>query len=168
VAVLLAAALLPRRLPLLAARPDQRMRNRIRRLQQFLREAVDMSLAGIRAGDPLLLGGSVGYFAFDVASLGASFEALGSGGLPLGTFVLAYVLGHGGALIPLPGSAEGGLLGMYTAYGTPLSLAVGAILVYRTFHVGIPVTLGLLGYSDIRRLRRLRSRAEIARRFTSP
>ena len=112
------------------------MRSRIRGLQQFLREAVDMSLAGIRGGDPLLLGGSVGYFAFDVASLGASFEALGSGGLPLGTFVLAYVLGHGGALIPLPGSAEGGLLGMYTAYGSPLSLAVGAILVYRTFHAG--------------------------------
>jgi uncharacterized membrane protein YbhN (UPF0104 family) len=167
-AVLLAAAVVPSRLPVLAARPGQRVRTRLRGLQLFLRDAVEMSLAGIRSGDVLLLGGAVGYFAFDVASLAAAFQALGGGGPPLGTFVLAYVIGHGGALIPLPGSAEGGLVGMYTAYGASLSLSVGAILVYRTFHVGIPVTLGLLGYTDIRRLRRLRSRAEIARRFTSP
>ena len=63
------------------------------------------------------------------------------------------MIGHGGALIPLPGSAEGGLVGMYTAYGASLSLSVGAILVYRTFHAGLPVVLGLLGYADIRRLR---------------
>jgi uncharacterized membrane protein YbhN (UPF0104 family) len=85
----------------------------------------------------------------------------------VGTFVLAYVIGHGGALIPLPGSAEGGLVGMYTAYGASLSLSVGAILVYRTFHAGLPVVLGMLGYADIRRLRHDRAPEEVARRFTS-
>jgi hypothetical protein len=80
----------------------------------------------IRGGDALLIGGSVDYFAFDVASLGASFAALGSGALPLGLFVLAYVLGHGGAIVPIPGSAEGGLIGAFTLFGSPLSLAVGA------------------------------------------
>ena len=84
-AVLLAAAVIPRRLPVLTARPDQRVRTRLRGLQLFLREAVDMSLAEIRGGNVLLLGGAVGYFAFDVASLAAAFQALGGGGLPVGT-----------------------------------------------------------------------------------
>ncbi len=119
----------------------------------------------IRDGDLLLIGGSVGYFAFDVASLGACFAALGGGALPLGLFTIAYVLGHGGAILPLPGSAEGGLVGVFTLYGSPLSLAVGAVLVYRTFHAGVPVVLALAGYADIRRLRRQRPPEEVARRF---
>ena len=119
------AVVLSHRIPEIRARPDQRLRSLARRAQRFIREAVDISIAMIRGGDALLIGGSVGYFAFDVASLGASFEALGGGALPVGLFVLAYVLGHGGAIVPIPGSAEGGLVGAFTLYGSPLSLAVG-------------------------------------------
>jgi uncharacterized membrane protein YbhN (UPF0104 family) len=165
--VLVAAAELPRRLPTIAAEPHQRVRTILQRLQRFLREAVTLSITMIRTGDPLLIGGAVGYFAFDVASLGAAFEALGQGAQPVATLTLAYVLGHGGALIPLPGSAEGGLVGMLTAYGSPLSLVVGAVIVYRTSHAGVPMILALFGYADLRRLRRRHrlSREEIARRF---
>jgi uncharacterized membrane protein YbhN (UPF0104 family) len=152
--VMVGAVVLSHRIPEIGARPDQRLRSLARRAQRFIREAVDISIAMIRGGDALLIGGSVGYFAFDVASLGASFEALGGGALPVGLFVLAYVLGHGGAIIPIPGSAEGGLVGAFTLYGSPLSLAVGAILVYRTFHAGVPMTLAIVGLADIHRLRR--------------
>jgi uncharacterized membrane protein YbhN (UPF0104 family) len=55
---------------------------------------------------------------------------------------------------------------MFAAYGSPLSLAVGAVLVYRTFHAGIPLFFGLVGYGDIRRLRRYGpSTEDVARRF---
>jgi hypothetical protein len=84
-----AAVVVPRRLPTLAARPDQRLRNAVRRGQLFLRDSVDLSVAMIRGGDRLLVAGSAGYFVFDVASLAAAFEALGGEPLPIATFVLA-------------------------------------------------------------------------------
>ncbi len=102
----------------------------------------------------LLIAGSIGYYAFDVASMGAAFEALGGGGPALGLFVLAYTIGHAGAIIPLPGSAEGGLVGAFTLYGSSLSLAVGGILLYRVFHAGVPFLLGALGLADMGRQRR--------------
>lgn len=164
--LMVGAVILSHRVPEIGARPDQRLRLLARRTQRFIREAVDISIAMIRGGDALLIGGSVGYFAFDVASLGASFAALGGGTLPLGLFVLAYVLGHGGAIVPIPGSAEGGLVGAFTLFGSPLSLAVGAILVYRTFHAGVPMTLAIAGLADIRKLRRESPPPEeIAKRF---
>jgi uncharacterized membrane protein YbhN (UPF0104 family) len=163
--VIVAAIVLSHRLPEVQARPEQRVRSFVARLQRFLREAVDLSIELIRKGDVLLIGGSIGYFGFDVASLWASFAALGGGGPALGLFVIAYVLGHGGAIVPIPGSAEGGLVGAFSLYGAPVSLAVGATLVYRTFHAGVPVILALGGYADIRRLREQRDPAEVARRF---
>ncbi len=165
--VIVGAIVLSHRLPEIHARPDQKIRTLLGRLQRFIREAVDISIAMIRGGDLQLIGGSIAYFAFDVASLGASFQALGGGGLPVGLFCIAYVLGHGGALVPIPGSAEGGLVGAFTLYGSPVSLAVGAVLVYRTFHAGVPVVMALAGYADIRRTRKLRPPPEeVARQFS--
>ena len=163
--VIVGAYVLSHRLPDLNAQPEQRIRFLLMRLQRFLREAVDISVGLVRSRDLLLIGGSIGYFGFDVASLWASFEALGGGAPSLGLLVIAYVLGHGGAIVPVPGSAEGGLVGAFSLYGAPVSLAIGATLVYRTFHAGVPVILALGGYADIRRLRRLRPPEEVARRF---
>lgn len=164
--VLVAVPLLALRLPKIRSDPARRVRSAISRAEGILRNAVRTTIALAQCRDPLLIGGAVGYLVFDVASLGAAFAALGGGGLPAGTFTLAYVLGHAGALIPLPGSAEGGLVGTFTAYGSPLSLTVGAVLLYRTFHAGVPILLGLTGYADIRQLRRRSpSPQEIAARF---
>ena len=107
----------------------------------------------IGSREMLLILGAIGYYAFDVASMGAAFEALGGGGPALGLFVLAYTIGHAGAIIPLPGSAEGGLVGAFTLFGAPLSLAVGGILLYRVFHAGVPFLLGALGLADMGRHR---------------
>jgi uncharacterized membrane protein YbhN (UPF0104 family) len=164
--VMALAIVLPHRLPTIEARSDQRMRSALRGVQRYLREAIDLTIEKARGRDALLIGGSLGYLVFDVASLAVAFEALGGGALPVGIFVLAYVLGHAGAAVPLPGSAEGGLVGVFALYGTPLSLALGAVLVYRTFHAGVPLLLALAGYADVRRLRRHRpSPEELARRF---
>jgi hypothetical protein len=85
--------------------------------------------------------------------MGAAFEALGGGGPALGLFVLAYTIGHAGAIVPIPGSAEGGLVGAFTLFGAPLSLVVGGILLYRVFHAGVPFLLGALGLADMSRHR---------------
>ena len=62
--------------------------------------------------------------------------------------------------MPLPGSAEGGLVGAFTLYGSALSLAAGGILLYRIFHAGVPFLLGALGLADMSR----RNNGTMARR----
>ena len=74
----------------------------------------------------LVIWGAIGNFAFDVAAIAAAFHAVGVDGLPIGLLILAYVLGHAGAIIPLPGSSEGGLIGMFVLYGATLSGATAA------------------------------------------
>jgi uncharacterized membrane protein YbhN (UPF0104 family) len=146
---------LPRALPQIDGTRGGKIRRGAAAAQVWLREAVDTSVQlVIGKREMLLILGAIGYYAFDVASMGAAFEALGGGGPALGLFVLAYTIGHAGAIVPLPGSAEGGLVGAFTLFGTPLSLAVGGILLYRVFHAGVPFLLGALGLADMGRHRR--------------
>jgi uncharacterized membrane protein YbhN (UPF0104 family) len=145
---------LPRLLPQIDGTRGGKIRHGAAAAQAWLREAVDTSVdLVIGKREMLLILGAIGYYAFDVASMGAAFEALGGGGPALGLFVLAYTIGHAGAIVPLPGSAEGGLVGAFTLFGAPLSLAVGGILLYRVFHAGVPFLLGALGLADMSRRR---------------
>jgi uncharacterized membrane protein YbhN (UPF0104 family) len=153
-AVIAAVIFVPRLLPPIDTSRGGKIRHGAAAAQAWLIEAVDTSIGLIGSREVLLIAGSIGYYAFDVASMGAAFEALGGGGPALGLFVLAYTIGHGGAIIPLPGSAEGGLVGAFTLYGTALSLSAGGILLYRTFHAGVPFLLGALGLADLGRERR--------------
>jgi uncharacterized membrane protein YbhN (UPF0104 family) len=106
----------------------------------------------LREGRPSAIGGSIGYMGFDVAALAAAFGAFG--GLPaLGPFVLAYVVGQLGGLIPLPGGiggTDGGLIGALVLYGTPLSQAATAVLIYRAFQLGLPSVLGAIAFVQLR------------------
>ena len=122
--------------------------------REYLRDGVGASAELLRSGDRLVIAGAIGYFVFDVAALAAAFHALGPAGLPIGLLVLAYTLGHGGALIPMPGSAEGGLIGMLVLYGVSLPTATAAVLAYRALHAGVPMLLGAIGLADVRRLLR--------------
>ena len=122
--------------------------------REYLRDGIGASAELLRSGDRLVIAGAIGYFAFDVAALAAAFHAVGSAGLPIGLLVLAYTLGHGGALIPLPGSAEGGLIGMFVLYGMDVPTATAAVLAYRALHAGVPMLLGAIGLADARRLLR--------------
>jgi uncharacterized membrane protein YbhN (UPF0104 family) len=153
--IVLAIIFLPRAIPQLDADKGGKIRRAIALAQAWLVGAVDTSIEMVLGRrEILLIAGSIGYYAFDVASMGAAFEALGGGGPALGLFVLAYTIGHAGAIIPLPGSAEGGLVGGFTLYGAALSLSVGGILLYRVFHAGVPFLLGALGLADMSRQRR--------------
>jgi uncharacterized membrane protein YbhN (UPF0104 family) len=152
--IISAIIVLPRKVPQLDPEKGGRIHRAVALAQAWLVGAVDTSVEMVIGNrEVLLIAGSIGYYAFDVASMGAAFEALGGGGPALGLFVLAYTIGHAGAIIPLPGSAEGGLVGAFTLYGSSLSLAVGGILLYRVFHAGVPFLLGALGLADMRRQR---------------
>jgi uncharacterized membrane protein YbhN (UPF0104 family) len=154
-AVVIALALAYARMPPppAVAPAGGRVRVGLWRLRRFLHDAVHTTVWLLRRGDRLLLAGAVGYYAFDVASLGCTFQAFGGGAPPLGVFVLAYTLGHAGAWLPTPGGVggtEGGLIGMFAAYGTPLALAAAAVLAYRVFQLGLPAILGAISLLRIR------------------
>lgn len=70
--------------------------------------------------------------------------------------LLAYTLGQAGSIVSLPGSAEGGLLGVFALYGTPLALATSAILVYRAVPSLVPLAFGVIGVAGLRHGPRLR------------
>jgi len=134
--------------------PAGRLRTALANAREYLRDGVGASAELLRSGDRLVIAGAIGYFAFDVAALAAAFQAVGSAGLPIGLLVLAYTLGHGGAIVPIPGSAEGGLIGMFVLYGMSLPTATAAVLAYRALHAGVPILLGAIGLADVRRLLR--------------
>lgn len=128
-----------------SAVPASRAPRLLWRVRRFLHTGLRTALVLMRRGDPSLVLGAVAYYAFDVAALAASFYAFGGGGPALSVFVLAYTVGHAGALIPTPGGVggtDGGLIGMFVVYGTALPVATAAVLGYRVFQLGLPVVLG--------------------------
>jgi uncharacterized membrane protein YbhN (UPF0104 family) len=139
------------------------------RVRRFVHDGVRTSVELLRHGDPLLITGAISYFAFDVASLACAFQAFGGGAPPLGVFVLAYALGHAGAFLPTPGGVggtEGGLIGMFAAYGTPLGLAATSVLAYRVFQLGLPAVFGAISLLRIRHtLAHPPPKDEVAARF---
>ncbi|MBA2349668.1 MAG: flippase-like domain-containing protein [Solirubrobacterales bacterium] len=133
---------------------ERRLAHAVWRFRGFLRAGVRMSLILLARRDPLLLGGAVLFYALDVAALAAAFQAFGDGAPPFGVFMLAYTIGHAGAFLPTPGGiggTDGGLIGMFAAYGTPIGLATAAVLSYRVFQLGLPAILGAIGLLRIRR-----------------
>jgi uncharacterized membrane protein YbhN (UPF0104 family) len=169
-AALLLALYVYARLPP-AAEPERGgVWHRLWRLRRFVHDGVRTTVVLLRHGDRLLIFGAVTYYACDVASLGAAFQAFGGGAPPLGLFVLAYTLGHAGALLPTPGGVggtEGGLIGMFAAYGTPLGVATAAVLAYRVFQLGLPAVFGALALLRVRHtLAHPPPRAEIEARFS--
>ena len=152
--IIVAVFALPRSQGAVKRAPAGRLSTALANAREYLRDGVGASAELLRSGDRLVIAGAIGYFAFDVAALAAAFHAVGSAGLPIGLLVLAYTLGHGGAIVPIPGSAEGGLIGMFVLYGMPLSTATAAVLAYRALHAGVPILLGVIGLADVRRLLR--------------
>ena len=152
-AVLIGVAIVYARLPPAPPPAGGRVRMALWRVRHFVHDGVRTTVHLLRHGDRLLIAGAVGYYALDVASLGCSFQAFGGGAPPLGEFVLAYTLGHAGALLPTPGGVggtEGGLIGMFVAYGAPLDLAAAAVLGYRVFQLGLPAVLGAVSLLRLR------------------
>lgn len=127
-----------------------------RRGLRTLRKGLIDSGQLLRTRDPLLALGALAFIGLDLGALAAAFRALGSSGLPLGTLLLAYTLGQVGSVISLPGTTEGGLIGVFALYGTPLALATSAVLVYRAVQSLVPLAFGAVGLNGLRHGLRLR------------
>ena len=136
-------------------RPSGRVMSVVLRVWRFVHRGVRMTVHVLVHGDRLIAVGAITYYAFDVAALAASFAAFGGGAPGLGAFLLAYTIGHAGALLPTPGGVggtEGGLIGMFVLYGASLSHATAAVLGYRVFQLGMPAILGAISMLRIRKL----------------
>ena len=170
-AAALGAAVLIGRMPASVVEHPGRLRTLIARLRDWLTDGVRATIVLLRRGDALLIAGSLGYLAFDIAALAAMLEALGGGAPPIAAFVLAYTLGQAGSLIPTPagvGGTEASLVGMFVLAGSSLSAATAAVLAYRVLQLGVPAVLGALASIDLRRMIRAGpSPAEIAARHAN-
>ena len=106
----------------------------------------------LRSGRPSVIGGAAGYLLFDILALTAAFHAFGHAPAP-GDFLMAYVLGQLGGLVPLPGGVggtDGGLVAALALYGTPLASATAAVVAYRAFQLGLPAVTGTVAFGRLR------------------
>jgi uncharacterized membrane protein YbhN (UPF0104 family) len=129
-----------------------RGRRAIARAGATVADGVRDSVWLLRSGRPSVIGGALGYLAFDIAALAAAFHAFG-GAPRAGDFLLAYVIGQLGGLVPVPGGVggtDGGLVAALTLYGTPLASATAAVLAYRAFQLGLPALSGTVAFARLR------------------
>jgi uncharacterized membrane protein YbhN (UPF0104 family) len=115
-----------------------------------LLEGVRDAVHALRHPDWRLLG-AVGYLAFDMAVLWATFAALGQRPA-VASLVLAYNIGNLAGLIPVPGGIgvlDAGLVGMLVVYDVPTIDATAAVLVYHAIALWLPGLGGLLGLARL-------------------
>jgi uncharacterized membrane protein YbhN (UPF0104 family) len=97
--------------------------------------------------------GAIGYLAFDIAVLWATFQAAGDPP----TFValtLGYTIGYLANALPIPGGIgilDAGLVGALVFYGASPLHASAAVLVYHAIAVWTPSLGGVIGYAWLRR-----------------
>ncbi|MBV9918003.1 MAG: flippase-like domain-containing protein [Solirubrobacterales bacterium] len=108
--------------------------------------------------------GALGYYAFDNAVLWAAFHAYGHTP-PASVIVMGYLVGSLGSAVPLPGgvgAVEGGLIGALVLYGAPAAPAAGAVLLYRSVSLLLPVALSACAWMLLP-ARRLRAAIRVPR-----
>jgi uncharacterized protein (TIRG00374 family) len=124
--------------------PRNRVARGWRAVEQALIGGVREALRLLRARDPLLLAGVVGYWVFDNAVLWATFHAVGVTP-PLTVILMGYLIGQLGGLLPIPGGVggiDGGLIATLIVYGAPAGATVAAVLAYRLILFWLPLVIG--------------------------
>jgi uncharacterized protein (TIRG00374 family) len=117
-----------------------------------LNTGMRMAIAMVKRRDPSLLGGLADW-GFDIAVLWVSFRAFGHSP-PGAVIVMAYYVGTLMNVLPLPGGiggVEGGMIGALIGFGAEKSLAVIAVLGYRTISYWLPTIPGAIAYWRLRR-----------------
>ena len=110
------------------------------------------ALSVVRSRDPLALG-AIAWWAFDIATLWASFKAFGAAPA-FSVVVMAYFVGMFANVLPLPGGiggVDGGMIGAFLAFGLNAPVVVVAVLVYRAFAFWLPTVPGAIAYVQLRR-----------------
>jgi uncharacterized membrane protein YbhN (UPF0104 family) len=126
---------------------------RVARWARTLGRGVSEALRLLRTGNPAIVLGSLGYWAFDNFVLWACFHAFGVHP-PLTVVLMGYLIGQLGGLLPIPGGlggVEGGLVGTLVVYGVSVSDAVAAVLAYRVIQFWIPLLLSLPAFLSLQR-----------------
>jgi uncharacterized protein (TIRG00374 family) len=132
-----------------------RLANLLRRaaaLPHSLQSGLKAAIGMLRRRDPSVLGAVVGW-AFDIGALWASFQAFGHAP-SVAVLVMGYYVGTLANTLPLPGGiggVEGGMIGSFLAFGVNGSLAVLAVLAYRTISYWLPTVPGVIAYVRLRR-----------------
>ncbi len=131
--------------------------SRLRRAAASAREAVTRGSGAafliVRSGDLRVLGGSLGYWAFDNAVLWATFHAVGVS-VPLTVVLMGYLIGQLGGLLPIPGGIGGidaGLIGTLIVYGAPVAGTAAAVFAYRVILFWLPLFAGAIAFASLRR-----------------
>jgi uncharacterized membrane protein YbhN (UPF0104 family) len=167
------AAALPRVLGRLRRRPpsEGRIARIVRAAALSLADGVSDCGELLRSRNPAVIGGAFGYLSFDILAFAAAFAALGNTP-PFAPLVFGYVIGQLGGLLPLPGGiggTDGGLIGAMVLYGSSVSQAAAAVIIYRTFQLGVPAVLGTLAFLRLRRqLRRSPAPAALCAPLAEP
>jgi len=129
-----------------------RLAKRLSTVPQVAGNATRLAVAIVRDRPGAMLWPVV-WWAFDVATLWACFEAFGDAPAA-GTLILCYFLGAMGNLLPIPGGVggtEGGMVGAFAASGVDAGLALVAVVAYQLISTYLPALPGLLSYIDLRR-----------------
>jgi uncharacterized protein (TIRG00374 family) len=126
---------------------------RVARAARALARGVSEALRLLRTGNPAILLGSLGYWAFDNLVLWACFRGFGVH-VALTVVLMGYLIGQLGGLLPIPGGlggVEGGLVGTLVVYGVSVRDAVAAVLAYRVIQFWIPLLLSLPAFVSLQR-----------------
>ena len=126
---------------------------RVARAARTLGRGVSEALRLLRTGNPAIVLGSLGYWAFDNLVLWACFRGFGVH-VALTVVLMGYLIGQLGGLLPIPGGlggVEGGLVGTLVVYGVSLRDAVAAVLAYRVIQFWIPLLLSLPAFVSLQR-----------------
>jgi hypothetical protein len=89
---------------------------------------------------------------FDIAVLWTTFGATGPLP-PVAPLMVAYLVGYLPNVLPIPGGIgvlDAGLVGALALYGSPVSHAAAAVLVYHAIAFWVPTLGGLLAYARLR------------------
>jgi uncharacterized protein (TIRG00374 family) len=117
-----------------------------------LKGGLETALRLVRRRDPWLLS-AIPAWGFDIAVLWAAFNAFGDAP-PVAVLVMGYLVGTTANVIPLPGGVggvESGMIAAFLAFGVDGSLAVLAVLGYRTISYWLPFVPGMIAYVGLRR-----------------
>jgi uncharacterized protein (TIRG00374 family) len=97
--------------------------------------------------------GAIGFWAFNIAILAASFEAF-QADVPFGVLVQGFFLGMTANLLPSPaggvGSVDAGMIGAFLLFGIPSAEVFAAVLVYRVIAFWLPIPPGIVAYFQLR------------------
>src|SRR6478752_7891639 len=125
---------------------------RVRRVLAPVGDGVRDARRLVRMGNPGLAG-AVMWWAFDIATLWACFEAFGAAPA-VGVLVVGYFVCMLANTLPLPGGVggvDGGMIGAFVAFGVDPAAAIVAVLAYRFFAFCLPIAPGAISFASLRR-----------------